>query len=335
MSISPEAEAAPSQIPASARQVAPNAAGARMLGKSYRELLRQELIRAIEHAEVGLEVEVPLLRERIESLDASKRFSPALFAGFSRLADAFRDEKSETVLDALQWLCTLSKKEILDARFRFGSILEERWEDPFIAEIRKPPTDRHSDGDTELQALLETDLSVVDAVYSDALRLIEEADEDMHAEISQYVTRFKLFQGGGVAAVSSPRVFGAVFLRLPSDSTPLGPYLIEHMVHETSHLALNALMAHDPLLQNPHEIHAAPIRPDPRPLYQVLHGTFVLARNQRVLKRLAEGRPEEFPLGQSFERSAEAYARGLETLQEYAVWTEAGSALFGTFDPLG
>jgi hypothetical protein len=67
----------------------------------------------------------------------------------------------------------------------------------------------------------------------------------------------------------------------------------------------------------------------------VLHGTFVLARNQRVLERLAQDRPEEFPLGESFERSAEAYARGLETLEEYAVWTEAGSALFETFDPSG
>jgi hypothetical protein len=333
MTQSLDSESALFSLTLAARQVAPHPEAARQLGKSYRELLRQELLRAIEHAEEGLAVEVPLLRERIESLDPAKRFSPALFAGFSRLADAFRVENSEVVLDALQWLCSLSKKEILDARFRLGSILEEHWEGPFVSEIRKPPTDRHDKGETQVHPLLESDLSGVDMVHSEALRLIEEADPEMHAEINQYVTRFKIFQGGGIAALSSPRVFGAVYLGLPSDSTALGPYVLEHLVHETSHLALNALMAHDPLLENPEEVHSAPIRPDPRPLYQVLHGTFVLARNQRVWERLSQSRPDEFPLGADFERSAEAYANGLSTLEKYAGWTQAGSTLFESFDP--
>ena len=38
-----------------------------------------DLERAVAHAESGLQVEVPLLRERISSLDPAKRLSPALF----------------------------------------------------------------------------------------------------------------------------------------------------------------------------------------------------------------------------------------------------------------
>ncbi len=246
MTFSPDAESALASLNPGARQVAPDAAGARQLGRSYRGLLKQELIRAIEHAEAGLEAQVPLLHERIESLDPSKRFSPALFSGLSRIANAFRSESSDSVLDALQWLCSMSRKDLLDSRFRLGSILEEHWEEPFVAEIRKPPTDRHREGDTQVQPLLETDLSIVDTVYSNALQLIEEADADMYAEIVEYVTRCKLFQGGGIAALSSPRVFGAIYVRLPEHGVALGPYLIEHIIHETSHLALNALMAHAP-----------------------------------------------------------------------------------------
>jgi hypothetical protein len=334
LTFSPDAESALASLTPAAWQVAPDAAGARQLGRSYRGLLKEELIRAIEHAEAGLEAQVPLLRERIESLDPSKRFSPALFSGLSRIANAFRSESSDSVLDALQWLCSVSRKDLLDSRFRLGSILEEHWEEPFVAEIRKPPTDQHQEGDTRVQPLLETDLSIVDTVYSNALQLIEEADTDMHAEVIEHVTRCKLFQGGGIAALSSPRVFGAIYIRLPEDGVALGPYLIEHIIHETSHLALNALMAHDPLLENPQAIHSAPIRPDPRPLYQVLHGTFVLARNQRVLGRLARSRPQEFPLAEGFARSGEAYARGLDTLGEQAAWTPFGSDFFASFpDP--
>jgi len=312
--------------------VVPDARRARRLGKSYRELLVANLLRGVEHAEAGLGVEVPELRERIASLDPTRRFSPVLYVGFSQLADSFRTEAPARVLDALQWLCVLEEREIHDSRFRLASILEEWWEKSFVAEIRKPPTKDHAEGAVVIQPLLETDLSDFEAVHDDALQLIEEVDEGMWAEITEYVSRLKLFVGGGIQALSSPRVFGAVYLQLPSGATAPGPYCLEHLVHETSHLALNALMAHDQLLENPHVVHPAPIRPDPRPLYQVLHGTFVLARNLRVFSRLAEQRPKEFPLSAVFENSAAAYARGYETLAQVAEWTPAGADLFASFD---
>lgn len=320
------------EAPSEFFDVIPDSRRPRRLAKSYRELLLANLLRGVEHAEAGLEVEVPELRERIASLDASRRFSPVLYLGFSQLAEAFRTEAPGRVLDALQWLCALEEREIFDSRFRLASILEEWWEEHFVAEIRKPPTQDHAQGVVVIQPLLETDISDFEVVHDDALRLIEEADEGMWAEITEYVSRLKLFVGGGIQALSSPRVFGAVYLQLPTGPTPLGAYCLEHLVHEASHLALNALMAHDPLIENPHAVHPAPIRPDPRPLYQVLHGTFVLARNLRVFSRLAERRPEELPLGEAYARSAAAYARGHETLERAAEWTPAGATLFSSFE---
>jgi len=319
-------------LPSRALNVNPDAETARIVGRSYRQLLINDLIRAVDHAATGLEIEVPLLRERIVSLDTAKRFSPALFSGFTRLADAFRSESPEEILDGLQWLCSLTLSEILDARFRVGSILEERWEEAFVREVRKPPTGQHREGEVVLHPLLETDLSEVSSIFDDALSLIEEADEGLYGEFSAYVSRVKLFTGQGIAALSSPRVFGALYVRLPSDPVALGPYFIEHLAHETSHLALNALMAHAALLENPEDIHEAPIRPDPRPLYQVLHGTFVLARHIRLFERLAEAVPEAFARDDAFEVSRAAYARGRETLAGAARWTAAGAELFNSFE---
>jgi hypothetical protein len=319
-------------IPQGALAVVPDAQAARRLARSYRELLLENLARALDHAEAGLQVEVPSLRERIASLDPSRRFAPAIYLGFWQLSEAFRSGVSAQVVDALQGLCALTERDIFDSRFQIGSILSESWEEPFVRELRRSPTGAQPEGDVVLQPLLEADLTDFEEVHEDALRLIEEADEGMWGEITEYVSRLKLFVGQGIHAVSSPRVFGAVYLQLPPEPTPLGPYCLEHLVHEASHLALNALIAHGPLLENPEEVGATSIRPDPRPLYQVLHSTFVLARNLRVCARLAERRPEEFPLGEAFERSAEAYARGYATLAAVAAWTAVGEVLFSSFE---
>jgi len=319
-------------LPAEFLDVVPDARRARRLGKHYRELLIVHLLRGVEHAEAGLKLEMPGLRERISSLDPSRRFSPVLYFGFAQLADAFRAGDSEAVLDALQWLAALDEREILDSRFRLESALGEWWETPFVREVRKPPTRGHSEGDVVIRPILEADISDFEEVHDDALRLIEEADEGMWAEITEYVCRIKVFTGSGIYALSSPRVFGAVYLQLPPPPTPAGPYCLEHLVHEASHLALNALLAHDPMLENPDHVHEAPIRPDRRPLVQVLHATFVLARNLRVFSRLAAQRPEEFPLGETYVRMADAYSRGCETLERFAEWTEAGATLFASFE---
>ncbi len=334
MTDQPDANAPSTSLPPQALNVTPNAETARAVSRSYRQLLIDDLTRAVDHAATGLEVEVPLLRERIASLDASKRFSPAVFSGFTRLTDAFRAENPAEILDGLQWLCALTLPEMLDARFRVGSILEERWEEAFVREVRKPPTAQHREGEVVLHPLLETDLSEISSIFDDALSLIEEADEGLYGEFSAYVSRVKLFTGQGIAALSSPRVFGALYVRLPSEPIALGPYFIEHLAHETSHLALNALMAHATLLENPEDIHEAPIRPDPRPLYQVLHGTFVLARHIRLFERLAEVVPEAFAGDEALQASRAAYARGRTSLAEAARWTASGAELFDSFEEL-
>jgi HEXXH motif-containing protein len=162
-----------------------------------------------------------------------------------------------------------------------------------------------------------------------SLELIAEVDPDMAAEITALVSQVKLFAGRGMEGLSTPKAFGAIWLKLPEPDQALG-WFFEHLVHECSHLQLNALFALDSLLTNPAEINQAPIRPDPRPMFQILHGTFVLARNVRVHSRLHAAHPE-LGLGAALDRFREQYARGLEVIRKHLKPTDRGRLLMASF----
>jgi HEXXH motif-containing protein len=103
-------------------------------------------------------------------------------------------------------------------------------------------------------------------------------------------------------------------------------WFLEHLVHECSHLHLNPLFSLDPLLYNPNEIHLAPIRPDPRPMFQILHGTFVLATNCRVHARLCERFPE-LNLQPALEKFYEQFQRGIAVVEGCMKPTPRGALL--------
>ena len=148
----------------------------------------------------------------------------------------------------------------------------------------------------------------------------------MYAEFREYVTRIKLFSGSGVVGFTTPSAFGAIFIKVPPINQPMA-YFLEHLVHEFGHLRLNVLMAHDRLLENDDsERYTSPIRPDPRPLFQVLHAVYVLSQVVRVFRRVvARGAPPEFAeLLTEFEQQFED---GLKTILDHGRMTERGRVL--------
>jgi HEXXH motif-containing protein len=207
------------------------------------------------------------------------------------------------------------------------SIACQAWENDLLAEVRG--TRVQNAAPLTLFPLLEFDLTPLHQAVVEALALIAAVDPDMHAEIQAHVSLIKLFNGPGVEGFSSPKAFGAIWLRLPEPGGELA-WFLEHLVHECSHLHLNALLALDPLLLNPNELHQAPIRPDPRPLFQVLHGTFVLARNCRVHRRLVERFPE-LGLQSALAGFEEQYARGCEVVRSRMQPTPRGRLLLEAF----
>jgi HEXXH motif-containing protein len=210
------------------------------------------------------------------------------------------------------------------------SIAVHSWEAQLLHEVRA--TRVEGVAPLHVFPLLETDLAPLHAAAMKALALIADVDPDMHAEIVSHVSLVKLFTGRGIEGLSSPKAFGAIWLRMPEAGEEI-PWFLEHLVHECSHLHLNALLALDPLLTNPNDIHKAPIRRDPRPLFQVLHGTFVLARNRRVHSRLVERHPD-FGLVPALRRFEEQFASGAAVVAESMKPTARGRRLLDSLEAL-
>ena len=309
----------------------PSVESARIVHLSYKNILRSHFLSALESAEEGLETDLSHIAERFRRLDVRQRFSPAIYVALTNLSESLRSGNVTTVMDSLQEIRVTPDARFLDASFRMDSILTESWEKSFIEKVRNEPIEGVEEDATVLRPILDPDLSNQLVGTDEALDLLLEVDPDLSAVFYELVTRVKLLVGRGYFGFSSPEAFGAIFIRLP-DANPT-EYFLEHLVRELSHLNLNAIMAHDPLLENPMHQHAAPLRRDPRPLFQILHATFVLSRNVRVSRRVVEIRPE---LGYEpgLEAFEEKYAQGYQTVQQEAKLTDLGRRLFESMEPV-
>jgi len=308
----------------------PSAARARQFHASYRGLMRQHFLQAVSSAAEGLQLDLAPLSHRIAALAPEDRLSPAAYTALTQLSEALSSGDVTRVTDQLQALSILPEQELRDDTFRIEPVLTEPWETPFIESVRNDPLDGFEEKVRLIRPLVGRDSRAEVAACAEALELLAEVDPELHAEFLEYVNRVKLFSGRGFLGFSSPAAFGAIFIRLPE--TERVPHFLEHLVHELSHLGLNVMMAHDPLLRNAAAEGPAPLRADARPLYQVLHATYVLNRNVRVTRRVVARHPElgyEATL-RDFE---EKYAQGLLAVRERAEFTELGEQLFATLEP--
>lgn len=293
----------------------------------WREIWRYNAVNAVAAAEEGLATHLPRLMAAVRGIDLNQRLVPRLSARLAALMEAMGRGDGDAVCDILQaWSVDPTECWATD-QILTESIAQHAWEQELLADVRGTRVQGQSP--LSLVPLLETDLIPLHGAAMEALALIAAVDDEMHAEITAHVSLIKLFNGVGVEGFSSPKAFGAIWLRLPEPGKEIA-WFLEHLVHECSHLHLNALLALDPLLINPQEIHQAPIRPDPRPLFQVLHGTFVLWRNCRVHRRLVHHFPE-LNLQAVLSGFKEKLERGMEVIATRMNPTRRGQLLLQSF----
>ncbi len=327
---SPVQSLSTAEVPAFARDARPdwftcepNAEVSRRVARALRQFWQHCAEDALEVAASGLQARLDRLRAAVRGIDLDRRLAPRLSARLSTLMEAIDRRDGYAVFDRLQAWCADAPENWYADEFETESIAVHSWENALLREIRmtqipgRPPL--------ECFPLLEQDIRPLHLKALEAMDLISQVDADMHAEIQTHVSCLKLFTGNGIEGLSSPKAFGALWLQAPTEANAL-PWFLEHLVHECSHLHLNALFILDPLLTNPNEVHQAPIRPDPRPLFQVLHGTFVLARNCRVHQRL-DARFPELNLQPTLEKFREQFASGLQVISEHMQPTPMGRRL--------
>jgi hypothetical protein len=301
----------------------PSAQAAAGLAKTWRQFWQKQSKIALEAASEGMNQNIDGILKRVDQLDLNRRLSPRMVARLAALMDAMSNEDGYGAYDSLQaWISDKPEQWYLDECL-LESVATQDWEGPLLREIRG--TQVAGVAALEVFPLLEEDLSPYRAALKQALDLIQQVDPEMHGEIQTHVGIVKLFNGRGIEGLSTPKAFGAIWLNAPSHEKAL-VWFLEHLVHECSHLHLNAMLAFDPLLKNPNEINRSPLRPDPRPMFQVLHATFVLSRNKRVHERLHAQFPE-LHLGEALQEFKTQYESGLAVLQEFMKPTNGGQKL--------
>lgn len=301
----------------------PSAVHAVEVAARWRSFWQANALEAVSAAQEGLRRDLSFLTQALQGVDLNRRLDPRLVARVASLMEAMSRGDGYAVYDGVQaWISDPADQWYAD-RCVVESVASHAWEASILKEIRST----RISGQPAIQCLplLSTDLRQISAHVERALSYILEADPGMYGEIMTHVACIRMLDGSGMEGMSTPRAFGAIWLRMPEPGDELG-WFLEHLVHECSHLHLNALLAMDPLLLNPDEINQSPIRPDPRPMFQILHGTFVLFRNCQVHGRLSLLAPE-LGLEPELARFREQFAKGVEVLLKHARPTPLGERL--------
>ncbi|NET44744.1 HEXXH motif-containing putative peptide modification protein [Okeania sp. SIO2B3] len=174
-------------------------------------------------------------------------------------------------------------------KYTITSIETESWEYPYIKHLRSYDQKNIRGESADILPIENNQLTVHQENIRSAITLIQDAEPEFFAEFKEFVTHIKLFRGKVLRGDTSPRTFGAIWLRVPHELEDQVGYWIEHIVHEFSHLRLEALFFHDKIVLNPssQKEFRAPIRDDLRPMRGIFHATFVLKRMVSIFKKLS------------------------------------------------
>jgi len=321
--------------------VAPVAGAAVALHRRFRARLRRSVLAHLRAAESAFGCELPDLIRKAKALDESRHFSPLVYHLHAALRDAMRGKDVTAVLDALRGWETAGTSDLYDTEYRVESILAEPWEAAHVRALRQSdPRDdlgNLTDGKTVMRGFVGSLPTEALQAYADALSLLRELEPVIAAEYDEYVCRLKLFHGKCLMGATSPRFFGAVFLRYEARETCPSLYFLEHLVHEVSHLHLYALMGEDPLFLNDEsETYPSPLRSDPRPMMGVFHAAFVLARIVRTFRRLAQSKHAyQAEVARRLPELVRCFQEALETSEVNARPTERGARIIATMRASG
>ncbi|WP_133140170.1 aKG-HExxH-type peptide beta-hydroxylase [Legionella genomosp. 1] len=258
-----------------------------ILHEAYKHRFIHSLIKLINYAQQVLDKDYSALIARLDQLEPESKnyISPWLYAQYFWLLEAMRSdsvlEVNRIIRDIIfntQWIITKTQVSL-------G--LQEDWEKKIFAEevniaFGSDPLNAYTPPQSELFEFQNQ--------VSNALQLIKSADNCFMEEIETFVSAIYLVKSDvQIVGATSPKFFGAIYLSLPDGNSSefSNLLLIEHLVHETSHLFLNSVLAHDPLILNEEDEHyVSPIRSDLRPMLGIYHTSFVLSRVIRVFKKL-------------------------------------------------
>lgn len=164
------------------------------------------------------------------------------------------------------------------------------------------------------------------ANMAEGLNLLRRLAPESASEVEAVLDAVTLVTGRRFVGGSDIWYQGVAVLNPDVDWSPTT--YTDHLVHEGAHLLLHAVNELNPLLRNPDAMGAAsPIREDPRPLYGILHSTFVFMRLVMFFRRAAQAIGSDEALFR-LHRHLLGFYKGLTEIERFADFTPSGSRLF-------
>lgn len=263
----------------------------------------------------------------IKDLDLNFKFNSGIYCLYFELEKAIKIGYEIPIRDILK-----SIEALLSSEFRYitdiniKSILEDSWERYFVEHMRQyEPLDK--EGKKTIVFPIDRLLMVEHTrQIRGAISLIKTLNNEIFEEYLVFVTSIKLFDGRVLRGETAIQSFGSIYLRLPPKAENTLYYWVEHIVHEISHLKLEALINGERLVNNSnYERYDAPIRKDPRPMIGIFHATFVLSRMVRVFKELSK---IDTKSNKVFHKLESQLNKGKKCLNENAIFTDLGKQIY-------
>lgn len=293
----------------------------------YRERVRRSLGSLVESSAQSIPG-YDGLAARLPAADTGEALSPGVYHANYRLLAAMKAGDRAAVSGVLDGLAALPEAAFHTCGLTIDNLHDQPWHALMARDMVADDED-----DAEVTTAAAGRIDAAKGPIAEALALIARGHPASAAEIGSLVSELTLFDGKVIGGSTDVRVFGNMFLRLPPPDQEPVVYFVDHLIHEAGHLYLNALMAHDPLILNDDgRTYPAPTRADPRPLFGILHATFILARLCAAFEAIIAVQPD--PYTARLEAMRRQFAHGVATLRAHGRFTGLGAALQDQFEAL-
>ena len=259
-----------------------------------------------------------------QRLRASSRAAPDVYCIYFDLLQAVRRDDLDACTRLLGEM-DISLGASLASFYRHWGALPESTARRYLAYVNVDPTTK-----VDFKALSSSQFNQVCRLADDAFGVLERAAPEIAAEIRSLLTEIVFASSGpqsGFGGATSFFCWGALFLNADTHDTVIS--MIDGLSHESAHAYLFALSLGDSFVTNPDdELHASPLRRDPRPLDGTFHATYVSARmhyaHSHAIEAAVLSKREQMEAKKALVASRDAFWDGLKTLNNHASLTPLG-----------
>lgn len=267
------------------------------------------------------------VREYIQKIDINKKINPDIYATFNELCIGLKNQSLHHVSITLDSISKLTPyNDVINLSLPDSSF---SWKYATNNFNTNPMVDVFGRGIKTYPKKI-INIEKYKNSFFDVLEKINIVDPLLANEVVNSIASCYVFKGICIMGASFENVYGAIFISIPEDDkTDLFTYLVEHIVHESSHNLLYSLMSMDKLITNSaNDTYEAPLRPDKRPMYGIFHATFVVARMMRTFRKLAQHGHVNSEI--QFKKLIPRLDVGIKAINEHGILTSNGKALAST-----